>query len=339
RKKYVAACSSDTSLSARFSPKSVSGISRPLQAIEQDGDNNFAVAYQEGSEYTLESTQVGSSNVSFAIQEGFRSTATMSQDGVGNRQNVLQQSVDGSLLAEVTQVGNGNDAYVVQVDGEYNGAHILQTGNLNKLDVEQTARFNSLRATQIGSENTVLVNQSGGGTGVTSQSGYANTIELNQSALINGAYTAIDQSGEFNDAKVYQEVGGRYPGGNVILSQDGTGNMADVEAIGGWANIEFSQTGVDNELTSYQSGRANNVKGYSNGDFNQVDIMQDGDGSTLDIAQNGSENVISATQNGALSMVIPPVLLRPVPPTLQCSHRALMERDLVVTPPVFLKMA
>lgn len=71
-------------------------------AIEQDGDNNFAVAYQEGSEYTLESTQVGSSNVSFAIQEGFRSTATMSQDGVGNRQNVLQQSVEGSLLAEVT---------------------------------------------------------------------------------------------------------------------------------------------------------------------------------------------------------------------------------------------
>lgn len=145
----------------------------------------------------------------------------------------------------------------------------------------------------------MLVNQSGGGTGVTSQSGYANTIELNQSALINGAYTAIDQSGEFNDAKVYQEVGGRYPGGNVILSQDGTGNMADVAAIGGWANIEFSQTGVDNELTSYQSGRANNVKGYSNGDFNQVDIMQDGDGSTLDIAQNGSENVISATQNGS----------------------------------------
>ena len=273
-----------------------------LAAIEQYGNGNTLDATQSGTALSLTTSQIGSNNEIRSDQIGQDSDARLTQEGEGNYQRVYQfntyDEYSGHHSAAIDQLGTFNTAVVLQLDDAANSASIVQDGSRHRIDVQQSVRVNNFSGYQGGTDNQALVIQEGGSRAETSQSGTDNRLTLQQTAWPFGAATVITQTGEANTADVRQTAGGRYPGGQIELTQDGQNNGANVVATGAWSMLDFTQAGAGNQLTVTQSGRNTRITGTSMGDYNEADINQTGDNNVLDLAQNGSDNLIEATQGG-----------------------------------------
>lgn len=264
----------------------------------QDGDANVAYTVQNGSELTAASEQRGTGNISTIEQDGLGSQANVSQDGSYNLAVVFQDAFgDVAHTATLSQLGRQNLAYIEQIDGAANVADIYQNGDSNSVDVSQQLTANRLSAEQTGDGNNVLVEQLGNTSAYTSQTGSANTIDLDQDGGFSGAFASISQNGTGNQASLVQQTS-RYSAGDVWLVQIGTDNTADVVEHSGFGSFRFTQDGIGNELTAQHGGRSTVVEGTSTGDYNRVDIRQNFDGSSLTIAQNGTRNEIDVDQTG-----------------------------------------
>lgn len=276
------------------SSQNVSAIAR------QDGDSNQAFLSQKGDELTIQTSQQGTDNLVEVEQDGLDSRAEVSQTGESNAASVFQQPFDDGVVdAFIDQDGQGNESIILQRNASISRAETSQTGQNNVAQVEQHERMNSITVTQVGERNVTNALQDYASGAEIRQTGNDNYVALNQSS---GAYVSagIEQNGSFNEAEVTQSGGGRYPGGDVELYQQGEGNQAQVSSGVAWAYVEFDQIGNANLLNIEQSSINADVTGYSKGDFNTVDVTQNGDDVSVDIAQDGSDNIILVSQSGGV---------------------------------------
>ena len=265
-------------------------------------------------------------------------TSTVTQDGTGNEATVTQAGTDneatvnqyGTNLAEIEQVGSTNTA---QIDQGASGSPVTNfhkpayaTDWLVKSRIEQNGTGNNAHTNVHGAS------ESASATGI-SQQGDENSATQDitgYSSYTNNPTLAIqiNQVGNLNEAEQSTAPSfGCYSIKDMLIQQNGEGNVADQESIGGMeCTMEVIQVGNDNSSTQYQwarfstahvdiCGNNNTTTQYQKygvwstsgvhqayidiiGDDNTAIQSQTGESHYADINVNGCNNYASQTQTG-----------------------------------------
>jgi hypothetical protein len=208
--------------------------------ITQDGDNNFAVQVQKGKGLfaDIEQTSGSSNNVAFQIQKSHDNTANIKQDGHGNMA-FQAQDVFGFEeeigVSSVTLEGNSFNAAKIEQVGNFNLAFQSQNGEWLNADIEQDGCFNQAYQYQFCFENTAEIKQGG-------NMNYAVQKQFEESH-----YASIVQDGDVNFASQVQT--GLF-GNSAVANQSGTGEVV--------IQNQDSRAGIGSNFASAdQNGRGN----------------------------------------------------------------------------------
>lgn len=264
----------------------------------QSGIGQRASSSQSGFLLITDIEQLGARNSAITYQAGPESQIQIIQDGAANQVRVDQAAEVTGHRASIFQTGAVNEASVEQLEGVGNGTSLTQIGDANVANVQQQGFGGSFNGVQEGVSNVLSVVQLSATSARTVQTGSDNVITLSQDGFPYGSFASISQDGTGNEATLDQRATGRYPSGDVQLTQTGTDNLADVTTQIAFGNFAFTQDGTGNELTARSVGLDVSFVGSSVGDYNRVTVDQDGRDISLVINQYGDNNEIDIEQSG-----------------------------------------
>lgn len=167
----------------------------------------------------------------------------------------------------------------------------------NDASISQTANSSDAAVTQTGADNSADVTQQFGQyhEATVEQVGDNNNLDLVQDNT--NTFASIEQLGDGNMASIFQRsrlfVGPANIGASIELTQDGSGNVADIRQ-----DAEAGAGGsATNMLSALQSGNDNYLFVDQNRDL--------GPGyNSADVEQRGDENIASVTQDGESNSVL-----------------------------------
>ena len=231
-------------------------------SLNQIGEDNTRVSFQQGNFNSAALTQSGNLNLVTTEQWGDMDIAEASQFGVENITYIKQSDFNGfggNKSASVFQNGNSNYASIHQYEDYYSTISLgPQTANVD----------------QIGSSNSTSVFQTGLAELDASILGDNNTHTVNQRIIapfspVNDA--EIASYGDFN---------------NISVTQAGMGGN----------EAEVLQEGDNNGVTLNQNRQDGYAMITQTGDNNTLNLTQNGVGNSFQISMVGSSHSISLTQ-------------------------------------------
>lgn len=226
------------------SAEQVSLIYAEKSTIDQIGDSNDAVLFQQGtgaSEQMLVThiTQTGDLNAAAVTQRALQGQIVIQQTGTQNQANVEQAEI-ASGLVEILQTGSNNLAELAQFlveDRSSPQASIVQEGSDNiAMATQRMYTEDSLAITQVGTGNIAHV-----------QHGDGSSSSLNRDSDI-----FIEMIGDANEAYIVQSRA--YSGSLADVSYTGSGNVLNLEQFGETSKTRIQSVNSDyNQDTIYQS--------------------------------------------------------------------------------------
>jgi len=255
--------------------------------------------------------QVGSGNMIDLMISGNENGFAIAQDGTDNTVGTL--TITGSLNElGISQMGEMNKIAMSDIAGSENNIGLVQDGFDNSIDLtlsamsdknmvnihqESNARGNIALASIDGSMNDLTISQTVGNSAnassvaeisITGDSNFLN-VDQNSTRQRGGAQTVlIDIEGDYNN-----NTGGGFTGDAAsvgltpgFVTQDGNGNLIDVDVFGDSNLFAFDQSG----------NPGGTIKGMIDGDSNQVAIRQTGTANVQNFQQVGSGNNLAVVQ-------------------------------------------
>ncbi|MEM6677123.1 MAG: hypothetical protein AAF675_04535 [Pseudomonadota bacterium] len=204
-----------------------------------------------------------------------------------NTLSIIRQIGDvPTAVSGPARVGDARSPSGIEQIGDVDRAAIVQVGQGNTADVSTESAAAPTRAIilQQGRDHLAATRQSGRAAALMVQSGAGHTALARQQGDAGGANNAlILQSGQRNTAIVDQSVAG-----GVLLPSFGAnaGNQ-----------VLISQQGSDNIAISEQSGQGNSADLRQNGFANGITLSQDG-GQSIAVRQTGVGHVFDFDQTG-----------------------------------------
>lgn len=224
-------------------------------------------------------------NVATITQRGDDDTATIAQTnnapgaGANPTDATINQNNTNNLanLATIEQVANGPqvDATITQNNTQGSTATVRQglaAGNTDRVDARIVQR--------LGSDNLAETIQDG-----------------------SRLDSDIVQKGSDNQAFVTQNVVTTAPLTTSAITQEGDGNLAEVEQTGLHVTSAIEQLGNGNQAEVSQSGDTNASEIIQDGDLHTAAVTQSNDDNTSAITQTGSENEATVAQSRDLGSV------------------------------------
>ena len=248
--------------------------------VHQEGDRNIARTYQYGADSIVEVTSKGNDNTAIVSQGEAESTnldIVLLQEGDNQNATIEQLGSDSNVNARMTS-GSGNALTIFQdskyssyIDGEQKGSDNVMTINQGN-DWSTNINIGYL---QDGNNNTAEINQLGHDVYLTSkQVGNNNKATLTQDGESNVTLKVDAQGGDGNTITVKQ--GDTYAENLLTkISQDGSGNTADVFQLGYDGELILSQTGNENSAKLVQNGVNQTMRVTQNGDRHSATVTQD----------------------------------------------------------------
>ena len=127
----------------------------------QNGDNNISSIYQGDSSYSGTITQyqrgilhqIGNGNEGIISQVNGPGSALIHQVGNTNKSYIFQNNSTTGSWATIRAEGDGNTANVYQADADGSRAWLVQTGNINSIELSQLNVLGNATITQRGHSN------------------------------------------------------------------------------------------------------------------------------------------------------------------------------------------
>ena len=248
--------------------------------IAEQGESNYAMTEQDGTDNRSKTVQVFDNNDARTIQEGDSNMADIRQNAGPN------QSAGHTALVE--QYGDENASRVRQEGSARNNAHSAQAGNRNKSNQNQS----SDAASGVGNKGVVAQGTDPVNSQVNSAFIY---MDANVDDLSNGTANFLSPS---DDNKALQNQAGENNSGYIGQWGDGDGNYA-----------EQNQNGKDNKATAIQNATGNSNGGNNMSkqdqydDNNEAMLAQNGFNHSAWQRQSGGDNFVASTQRGNSNLV------------------------------------
>ena len=228
------------------------------------------------------------------LQSGNDNIGAIDQQGSGNYAYLQQEAQDNSQ-ATITQSGVSNSASVYQMQGFENTTHVTQFGDSNTLDISMTGSADGAIASSIGNNNSIRSEQYGGvSSAMLTQVGDNNAID---SSLQSSTSALVSQTGNNNTAYVTASSY-RLGSNQTEVTQNGDDNQATTRITSQFGNIALTHDGIGNLANISSSGRSTRVSGVSTGQTNTVDISQDIETGSVRFEQAGDGNILAVNQEG-----------------------------------------